>query len=114
MQHLEMSRDEDYRLEVIKHMMDQINVIDQSRDDRIRFVWALKLIVEDVGKLDQLDRNYGRLPLPLRPSLIVHWKDAALVQCALREYVENTTEANTKACLTLLESINSYFAGTYQ
>lgn len=99
MQKTQLSTEEQQRLDVVAHMMKQFDAIDLNID-RIRYVWALKLLAEDVAILDGIDRELGGLPSALRPALMLCSQEASFVQQALRAY---TTGSENESCLKLLE-----------
>jgi len=85
--------------------MQQVKVIDCQSDDRIRYVWALRLVAGDIAKLDQLDRENGRLPLPIRPSFLLLSNEAMQIRQIL---LKPTLEA---FLAKLLERLTYYFEG---
>ena len=109
MQNTQLSREEQHRLEVVSHMMKQFDAIDLN-NDRIRYVWALKLVAEDVANLDDIDRKLGRLPSAIRPALMLRSQEVSVVQQALREY---TASKETESSLKLLEKIDNFLEGEY-
>lgn len=51
----------------------------KNSDDRIRQVWALRIIAESLTSLDLLDRQQGFLPLQLRLPLMLRPREAAAI-----------------------------------
>jgi hypothetical protein len=80
-----VDRSECERLELIDAIAERISFVRESTD-RIGNVWALKIIAENVARLDQLDRQDGFLPPQVRPPLMIHCREADLALNALREY----------------------------
>ena len=110
MQELHMTKLERRRKEIFEDMEKQFHAIRERWDDRIRCLWALKMIAEDVANLDAADREDGFLPLEIRPAMMLSSEEAALAMHALRKYSgrkENEVSGNT---LALLDKFDSYFA----
>ncbi len=112
MSNCQMSRAEQARRETTAELLKQVTTICEHPDDRIRYVWSLKLMAEHIAKLDEVDRQAGRLPLQLRPALMLRTEEAALAMHALRAYIAQKGAEVSSNTLSLLDKFNTYFEGT--
>ena len=101
------TRDEERRWqELIDEIAQQLAAIKSHQDnDRVRLLWALKMIAESVEKLDQIDRSQGYLPLTIRPSLMLDPKEAAV---ALQQLKRRTPD---QPALSLIARLERYLDG---
>lgn len=111
MSNTRISRTEQMRLDVLADLIEQVSIVKDRGHDRILCVWALKLVAEDVAKLDETDRQNGYLPLRLRPGLMLNSDEAGLLSLTLREYIGRNNGEVSSNTLALLEKFNCYFEG---
>ncbi len=90
--------------EFVEEIGYQLALVKDS-ENRVRNVWALKMIAENVEKLDRLDREYGYFPLQVRPPLMLEPRDAAII---IRHLREACNETGVAGCI---QRIESYFDG---
>lgn len=107
----EVERSELVRNEIVNEMCERMAFLKERGSDRIGAIWALKMIAENIARLDETDRQEGFLPLQVRPPLMLRTEEAALALHALRSYKELKgceISGNTHA---LMEKLNCYFSG---
>ena len=91
--------------ELVDEIAHQLATVRSQTSDRVRLLWALKIIAECVAELDQIDRSQGYLPLKIRPSLMLNPSEAALV---LDQLGNGTTE---QCALQLIARLERYLDG---
>ena len=111
MPELRLSRAEQRRMDIVADLEHQLSVIKERGDDRVRCLWALKMIAENVARLDEADREEGFLPIQVRPALMLDSKEAALALHTLREYTGRKGIEVSSNTLALLEKFSFYFDG---
>jgi hypothetical protein len=111
MPELRLSRAEQNRMDIVADLEHQLSVIKERGDDRVRCLWALKMIAENVARLDETDREEGFLPIQVRPALMLDSTEAALALHTLREYTGRKGNEVSRNTLALLEKFNFYFDG---
>jgi hypothetical protein len=111
MSNCEISRAEQARLNTMADLLQHVTSIKDHPHDRIRYVWSLKLIAEHIATLDTVDRENGRLPLQLRPALMLRTEEAKLAMDALREHIAQRGAEVSNKTLSLLDKFDTYFEG---
>ena len=111
MPELQMTRAEQRRRELFADMEKHLSTVREKWDDRVRCLWALKMIAEGVAYLDGVDREEGFLPVEVRPAMMLNSTEAALTFHALREYTGRKGNETSRNTLALLEKFDSYFDG---
>jgi hypothetical protein len=92
--------------ELVDEIAHQLAAIKSQQDyDRVRLLWALKMIAESVAELDQLDRSQGYLPLYIRPSLMLRPNEAAVALHQLR------SRTPAPSALSLIARLERYLDG---
>ncbi|MGI0133915.1 MAG: hypothetical protein ACREBW_03035 [Candidatus Micrarchaeaceae archaeon] len=85
--------------ELVEEARYHLSIIQTQSDDRLRVVWALKMIAEAVAHLDQIDRSQGYLPLEVRPCLMLTPKQAVTAWQALKRCGQNEKLVDLKCVL---------------
>jgi hypothetical protein len=99
------------RCELIEAIADGVASVKGSAD-RVGNLWTLKLMAENIARLDELDRKEGFLPVEIRPPLMMSWDEAVLAVRALRADVRDKDgESRTKA-VSLVKKLNGYLSKT--
>jgi hypothetical protein len=91
--------------ELVDEIVHQLATVRSQTSDRVRSLWALKIIAECVAELDHIDRSQGYLPLNIRPSLMLNPNEAAV---ALHQLRNRTPEQCT---LQLIARLEQYLDG---
>ena len=103
------TRADQMRADLIADLMERVEVINERGDDRVGYIWSLKMIAEIIAKLDEADRLEGLLPLTLRPPLMLTTDEAAHVLHIVEEYTKLPFPEISGAAL--FEKLHAYFDG---
>jgi len=106
-----ISRAEQRRMDIVADLEHHVSVIKERGDDRVRCLWALKMIAENVARLDEADREEGFQPMQVRPALMLNANEAALVLHTLREYPNRNGKELSNITVALFDKLNFYFDG---
>lgn len=107
MSNLLSRREEQERCEKIDAIVDGITSIKKSKD-RIGNIWALKLIAENVARLDEIDRIDGFLPLEVRPPLMIRCGEADLILNKLKKSTGLKDSDINTSTLSLMKKLKGY------
>ena len=95
------------REELIEAIAEGVTSIKESVN-RVTNIWTLKVMAENIARLDEIDRVEGFLPLEVRPPLMMRCDEAALVVRALvADVPAQSCEASAKV-VSLVQKLNGY------